>query len=170
MMTDQPMKPVPASLLLSDEAFRLMVESAKDYAIFTTDGEGRVTTWNAGAERVLGFNEEEIIGQDGRLVFTPEENERGEAALEMQEALKTGRAEDRRWHMHKDGHRFWADGLMMPLKDDEKHIIGFLKIIRDRTAEKHSDDARARAEADLRLMVESATDFAIYSLTPDNRV
>ena len=70
------MKPAFPSVLVSDEVFRLMVESARDYAIFTTDGEGRVTTWNAGAERVLGFNEEEILGRDVRLVFTPEDNER----------------------------------------------------------------------------------------------
>ncbi len=91
-MTDQPMKPAPASLLLSDEIFRLMVESAKDYAIFTTDGEGLVTTWNAGAERVLGFKEEEILGQDVRIVYTPEDNAKGRVEHELAEALKAGRA------------------------------------------------------------------------------
>ena len=90
------MKSAPASLLLGDEIYRLMVESARDYAIFTTDGEGRVTTWNAGAERVLGFREDEIVGKDVRVVFTPEDNERGRADSEMDEALKSGRAEDRR--------------------------------------------------------------------------
>src|SRR3954464_4567611 len=103
------MKPAFPSVLVSDEVFRLMVESARDYAIFTTDGQGRVTTWNAGAERVLGFREEEIVGKDVRIIFTPEDNERGRADSEMDEALKTGRAEDRRWHLHRDGHRLWAD-------------------------------------------------------------
>src|SRR4051794_32557999 len=139
------MKPAFPSVLVSDEVFRLMVESARDYAVFTTDGEGRVTTWNAGAERVLGFAEEEIVGRDLRVVFTPEDNRQGRADIEMKEALRTGRAEDRRWHVHKDGHRFWADGLLMPLRDDAKQVIGFLKIIRDRTAEKRSDDIRKQA-------------------------
>src|SRR6185312_8732150 len=137
---------------------------------FTTDTHGRVTTWNAGAERVLGFRQAEIVGQHIRSIFTPEDNEHGLPEREMSQALRSGKAEDRRWHLHKAGHRFWADGLLMPLRDDYKQVIGFLKIIRDRTAEKRANDARSRAEADLRLMIESATDFAIFTMTPEHRI
>src|SRR5215213_9213970 len=84
-----------------DELFRLIVESAREYAIFTTDLDGRVTTWNVGAERLLGYPEGEILGQDARIIFTPEDRERGVPEREMQEALKSGRAEDMRWHARK---------------------------------------------------------------------
>src|SRR4051794_24588440 len=104
-MTNRPTKPAPESLLPSDDVYNLMVESTKVFAIFTTDGQGRVTTWNVGAERVLGFEEAEILGRDVRVIFTPEDNERDRVDVEMKQALEDGRAEDCRWHVHTDGHR-----------------------------------------------------------------
>ena len=88
----------------------------------------------------------------------------------MREALETGRADDQCWHVCKDGRRIWADGLIMPLRNDAEHLLGFVKIILDRTAEKRASMAQRQAEADLRLMIESARDFAIFTFTPDNRV
>jgi PAS domain S-box-containing protein len=126
-----------------------VVESATDYAIFSIDPDGLVTSWNNGAERVLGFVEEEIVGRSADVIFPPEEGG-GDAAREEREvALREGRAEDERWQMRKDGTRFWASGLLMPLADPR---LGFVKILRDRT-ERHEADARlAENEARFRLL------------------
>src|SRR5690242_21248830 len=93
------------------ELFRLLVENAKDYAIFTMDQSAHVTTWNPGAERLLGWPEPEAIGMRADLIFTPEDRAQGEPDRERQTALATGRAQDDRWHMKKDGSRFCASGV-----------------------------------------------------------
>jgi PAS domain S-box-containing protein len=120
-------------LAASEARYRLAVESAKDFAIFTIDLAGRITGWNSGAENLLGWRDEEIVGQLANVVFTPDDNTRAIAEKEMRLAVSEGRADDNRWHLRKDGVRFWANGLMMPIRDDEGGLIGFLKILRDRT-------------------------------------
>ncbi|AMB47587.1 regulator [Methylobacterium sp. AMS5] len=122
-----------ASLGLSEARYRLAVESARDYAIFTLDLSGRITGWNSGAENLLGWDEGEAIGQPVNVIFTPEDNEDAIAEEEMRLAVTEGRADDDRWHLRKDGGRFWANGLMMPMRDDAGGLTGFLKILRDLT-------------------------------------
>src|SRR3954452_15034704 len=90
--------------------FHGILESAADYAILTTDPDGRVTGWNKGAENLLGWAEAEALGMDGRLTFTPEDRERGEPEAEMATAAAEGRAGNERWHQRKDGGRFWGSG------------------------------------------------------------
>ncbi len=128
------------ALRQSESRFRLMVESAKEYAIFTLDLNGIVTGWNPGAERLLRYQEAEIINCDGRILFTPEDNERGQAEREMQIALTQGQAENERWHLRKDGSRFWASGLMMPLLDEGENVQGFVKIMQDKTAQRQANE------------------------------
>ncbi|TCP85311.1 PAS domain S-box-containing protein [Rhizobium sp. PP-CC-2G-626] len=113
----------------SDDLLRVVFESAVDFAIFSLDPEGRVTSWNTGAERVLGFTEADILGRSGDVIFTAEDRAAGVPALERADATAHGRAEDERWQMRKDGTRFWASGLTMPLSDRS----GFVRILRDRT-------------------------------------
>ncbi|MBD2468886.1 PAS domain S-box protein [Nostoc sp. FACHB-145] len=122
-----------SALQESESRFRLIVESAKDYAIFTLDLDGMVTSWNSGAERLLGYKEAEIIGHSSCIIFTPEDNETGLAEQELQTALTQGRAEDERWHVRKDGSRFFASGLMMQLHDEVGNVQGMVKILRDIT-------------------------------------
>ncbi|MHC2088969.1 HWE histidine kinase domain-containing protein [Methylobacterium sp. CM6244] len=122
-----------ASLGLSEARYRLAVESARDYAIFTLDLSGRITGWNTGAENLLGWDEEEAIGRPVNLIFTPDDNDDAIAEEEMRLAVTEGRADDDRWHLRKDGGRFWANGLMMPMRDDAGGLTGFLKILRDLT-------------------------------------
>ena len=124
----------------SEERFRLIVENAHDHAMFTTDLEGRVTTWNTGAERLLGYAEAEILGRDAAILFTPEDRARGVPAAEMQQALHTGRGEDERWHLRKDGSRFWASGSTVPLRGGDGPPRGFLKIFRDRTEHRRAEE------------------------------
>jgi diguanylate cyclase (GGDEF)-like protein/PAS domain S-box-containing protein len=115
-------------------------DSATDFAIFTTGLNGEVSSWNAGAERILGFSQEEIVGNDLSRIFTSEDIAAGEIQREMATAASTGRASDYRWHMRKDGRRFWADGVMTPIRDDGREIIGFLKILQDITERKTAQD------------------------------
>jgi PAS domain S-box-containing protein len=122
-----------AALHESESRFRLIVESAKDYAIFTLDINGMITSWNSGAERLLGYKEAEIIGHHSRVIFTPEDRETGQAEQELQTTLTQGRAEDERWHVRKDGSRFFASGFMMQLHDEAGKLQGLVKILRDIT-------------------------------------
>jgi len=128
------------------ELFRFIVESAEDYAIFTTDLERQITSWNVGAERLMGWSEAEIIGQLADVIFVPEDREQGQHEKEARKALEEGRAENKRWHMKKDGSRFWGDGVMCRLRDDAGNTRGFAKIFRDRTAELRAEEARADSD------------------------
>ena len=96
------------------DLLRLIFESATDFAVFVEDACGRVLRWNVGAERLTGYSEEEMVGRDGDVIFTPEDRAAGAPEHERSQALLTGRAEDERWHQRKDGTRFWASGLMTP--------------------------------------------------------
>ena len=136
-----------------EEQMRLILDSATDYAIFTLDREGVVTTWNWGAERLLGYKDSEIIGQNSRIIFTPEDRKRGEPEKELSTALNEGRAEDERWHMRKDGSRFWATGLMLPLRAEG--TPGLLKIMRDETARHRADEMNQLLIAELNHRVKN---------------
>src|SRR5690606_3482147 len=108
---------------------------------FTVDCDGTVTSWNAGAQRILGYTEDEILGEDSRVTFTPEDVEKGAPEWEIDTALAEGRAQDERWHVRKDASRFWGSGLMMPLKT--KHSPpGLLKIMRDGTERRRADEMK----------------------------
>src|SRR4051794_26180350 len=133
----------------SRERYRLILESATSYAIFTTDMQGMVTTWNPGAEITFGYTEAEILGQDARIIFTPGDREAGAAEVEMRTAEAEGRALDERWHLRKGGERFWANGLVMPLKDDADQTRGFLKILRDMSQQRELEESLRRRSADL---------------------
>ncbi len=133
----------------SRERYRLIVESATGYSIFTTDLCGLLTTWNPGAEQIFGYREDEMIGADIRIIYTPEDREAGQAELEMRTAEAEGRAVDERWHVRKGGERFWADGLVMPLKDDDDCTRGFLKILRDMTGQRLLEESLRQRTAAL---------------------
>ena len=136
------------ALLESGNGYRLMVESVEDYAIFSMDPEGRVTSWNPGAERLLGYLPEEILGRDGAVFFTPEEAQKGVPEQELRTAAEKGRASDDRWHVRKDGTYFFASGISTPLRDRSGVLRGYVKIMRDRTDRKRLDEElRNRAEA-----------------------
>jgi two-component system CheB/CheR fusion protein len=116
-----------------------------------------VVSWNPGAERIFQYSDAEIIGQSGAILFTPEDREKAEPEKEIQIALAEGSASDERWHIRKDGSRFWASGVMTPLWDPQGNLRGFVKVARDRTELKRAEternellerEARARQEAE----------------------
>lgn len=124
----------------AQEQFRLLVEGARDYAMFLLDPDNHVTAWNTGAERLFGYAAAEALGRPGSFIFTPEDRERGEPEREAGIALRDGRAADRRWHLRKDGSRFWADGLLMRLDHPGGELRGFAKVARDATDQRETEE------------------------------
>jgi two-component system, chemotaxis family, CheB/CheR fusion protein len=121
------------SLRASEERLRLIVESAVEYAIFSTDLERRVTSWNAGAQRLLGYSGTEVLGQSADIIFTPEDRAAQAPQEEARLARSEGRASDERIHLRKDGSRFRGTGTMMPMRNAAGEAVGFVKILRDLT-------------------------------------
>lgn len=130
-----------AELRRTEARYRVVVESAIDVAIITMDLEGRITGWNTGAENVLGWQRDEVIGEGAELIFTQEDRAAGVPETEMGTALAKGRAPDERWHLRKDGSRFFATGALLPKRDEAGTLLGFLKMLRDRTQEREVDEA-----------------------------
>jgi len=123
----------------SADLLQAIFASATDYAIITMDAGGDIQTWNAGAEKITGFRFSEVIGQPLAIIFTPEDCATGAPDLEFSNAVNEGRASDYRWHMRKDGSRFWADGVMTPIHNADGEHIGYLKILRDITEKKRAE-------------------------------
>jgi two-component system, chemotaxis family, CheB/CheR fusion protein len=115
----------------SEERLRLIIESAIEYAIFSTDLERRITSWNSGAQRLLGYGEKEAIGKTADIIFTPEDRARKEPEKEARTARTEGRASDERMHMRKDGTVFRGTGTMMLMRNDAGEAVGLVKILRD---------------------------------------
>ncbi|HYP01055.1 MAG TPA: PAS domain S-box protein [Pyrinomonadaceae bacterium] len=142
----------------SQELFRLIAENIRDYAVFVTDLEGHIVSWNPGVESLLGYAEGNWIGEHASIIFTPEDRERGEHLWEMETALREGRAEDKRWHMRRDGSRFWADGVLMLLRDGEDSPRAFAKILRDSTEAKLTEERLRESEERFQRLVELSPD------------
>jgi two-component system CheB/CheR fusion protein len=136
----------------SEERQRLLIDSATDFAIFTLSPDGKVDTWNTGAERVFGFKEAEILGKPGDILFTPEDRANGVPEQEMQTVAAKGRAEDERYHIRKDGSRFYASGVMTSLLNAGGQQ-GYAKIARDLTERKKIEEALKRAQEELESKV-----------------
>ncbi len=150
-------KRAESALRAAEEWRKLILESAEDFAIFTIDLERRVNSWNIGAQNVFGYQDKEIIGQSGDILFTPEDRQKNDPAKEAEHALSEGRAENERWHMRKDRSRFWGSGLTHPLRDDTGNPIGFVKIMRDLTEQKRIEASKFFLAA----IVESSEDSVV---------
>jgi PAS domain S-box-containing protein len=146
-----------------------LLDSATDYAIIAMDLDGLVTSWNEGAHRILGWTEEEMIGQPASVFFTLEDRQKGTQLAEMQSALDQGRGNDERWHQKKDGTCFWASGEMMPLTDENGTPQGFLKILRDRTDQRQAAEAQ-RADAEFLHSVLASSGDCIKVLDLDAKL
>lgn len=143
----------------SEEQLHLLLENVKDYAIFFLDTERRIIRWNLGAERILGYQEAEILGQSGSIIFTPEDLQQGADKREIEKAEAEGRAENERWHVRKDGSRFWGSGIVTPLRNETGQLRGFAKIMRDATERKQAEDERNQLlarEQEARTQAEAA--------------
>src|SRR5678815_1083011 len=128
----------------TEDIYRKAIEDIRDYAIFLMNPDGLVTNWNVGAQHILGYTEAEIIGKDASKFFTPEDRARGVPSKELATAALLGRAEDERWHMRRDGSRFWASGVVTPVRDGTDNLIGFSKVMRDMTERNKLTEERDR--------------------------
>jgi len=144
-----------SSLKESDDRFRVLVESIRDYAVFMLDRDGRVATWNTGAALIKGYQREEIIGKPIDLFYGREDRENGRPAKLLARAAAEGRVEDEGWRVRKDGTRFWADVVITALRNESGALIGFSKVTRDLTQRLHDEEERRRLDAD-RIRAEEA--------------
>lgn len=156
------------ALASSEARQRAIFENATDFATVITDPNGIVTDWNPGAEQVIGWTSQEMIGQDANCFFTPEDRAIGRITVEMDQALRDGRASDERWHLRKSGERFWASGEMVPLIAGNGAHLGFVKILRDRTEEHLAGGALRKAQERFQTIIETIdAAFAIVQVKFD---
>ena len=148
------------------DRYRLLIDSITDYAIFMLDEQGYVISWNPGARRFKGYEAAEIIGQHFSRFYTDEDQERGLPELALQTAREKGRFDGEGWRVRKDGTRFWVSAVIDPILAPDGKLIGYAKVTRDLTERKIAEDALRESGEQFRLLVQSVTDYAIYTLSP----
>ena len=153
----------------TDVRHRQILDSAVDYAVVTMDLDGLVTGWSAGAEIILGWSEAEMLGRPARVFFTEEDVSAGIPEREMKAAREEGRGNDERWHLRKDGSRFFTLGEMMPLHAEDDGHVGYLKILRDRTGQRLEAETLQR-QTDLLQTVTDHVSEAVFQLDLDSVV
>ena len=137
------------ALRRSEQTFQLLVESVQEYAIFMLDPDGRIASWNTGAERIKGYRANEIIGEHFSIFYPPEDVAQGKPRWELESAEREGRHEDEGWRVRKDGTRFWANAVISPMRDSRGGLIGYAKVTRDMTQRRRSEQALAQSNQEL---------------------
>ncbi|KOX17801.1 histidine kinase [Saccharothrix sp. NRRL B-16348] len=160
----------PAVEQPAEDAYRLLVDSVVDYAIFMLDATGRVMTWNAGAERIKGYSAEDIIGKHFSTFYPVEDLDARKPWYELEVAAEVGRFEDEGWRLRKDGTRFWANVVITALFEKSGRLRGFAKVTRDMTDRMRAEEALRASEERFRLLVQGVLDYAIFMLDPTGRV
>jgi PAS domain S-box-containing protein len=153
-----------------DALFRLLVDRVVDYAIFLLTPDGRIASWNAGAERLKQYSAHEIIGQSFERFYTPADRAAGRPGYLLGLARTNGRVEDEGWRVRKDGTLFWADVVITALTDDYGQLRGFAKVTRDLTERREVEEQLRLSEQRFHSLVDSVTDYAIFLLTPEGHV
>jgi PAS domain S-box-containing protein len=148
-------KETEESLRASEERFRLLVHSVRDYAIFMLDPQGRVSSWNEGAQRIKQYTAQEIIGRHFSTFYPPEDVAAGKTEWELEVARREGRVEDEGWRVRKDGTRFWANVIITALRNPAGELVGFTKVTRDLT-ERREAEAKALESARRAAAAEAA--------------
>jgi PAS domain S-box-containing protein len=154
----------------SEEHLRHLVEGVQDYAILLLDPGGRIASWNAGAERIKGYKETEVLGKHFSLFYTPDAVANGVPERGLRVAASEGRFADEGWRVRKDGSRFWASIVITAIRDADGTLRAFFKITRDLTERWQADEALRLSEERFRLLVECVLDYAIFVLTPEGNV
>ena len=157
-----------AALRESEERFRLLVGTVRDYAIYMLDPNGRVVSWNRGAEQIKGYSAEEIVGRHFSCFYPPEAVAAGAPEHALAMAAEKGRFEEENWRLRKDGSRFWADVVITAVRDEEGKLFGFAKVTRDLTERKRTNELLRRHTAQLEAANVELDAFA-YSVSHDLR-
>lgn len=153
-----------------EATFKLLVDSVRDYAICMLDLEGLVTSWNSGAERIVGYTADEIIGRHFSVFYPSKDIAAGRPARELRAAAETGRYEEDGWRLRKDGSRFRAHVVVTSLHGPEGELAGFAKVTQDVTPQWEAEQALRQNEERFRVLVEQIRDYAIFMLDPEGRV
>jgi two-component system, chemotaxis family, CheB/CheR fusion protein len=140
-----------------EKRFRLMISGVRDYAIFMLDADCRIASWNEGARRLKGYEEEEILGKHFSIFYPPEDLAAGKVKREIEVVLREGRVEDEGWRVRKDGTQFWANVVITRMVDDDGQLIGFTKVTRDLTERRNAEQALRRANETLETRVRDRT-------------
>jgi len=157
----------------SEMRFQLLVDAVTDYAIYMLDPQGRVLTWNAGAERSKGYQADEVLGQNFSIFFLPEDAAAGLPQQELATAASLGRYAADGWRRRKDGSRFWAQVTLTAIRSSQGKLRGFAKVTRDLTAQKAAEEAVQSRNAQLeqnRIILENVSEYAIFSMDPQGRI
>jgi PAS domain S-box-containing protein len=152
--------------LTDQQRFQYLIAGISDYAIYMLDPSGKVSSWNAGAQRFKGYTAPEILGMHFSRFYTPEDQAAGLPARALAIALAEGKYESEGWRVRKDSTRFWAHVVIDPIYDEAGKLLGYAKITRDNTERKKAEDALRESEQRFRLLVQGVTDYAIYMLSP----
>jgi len=160
-----------SEMLVSDEGrHRLLIDAILDYAIYMIDRDGIVSSWNAGAQRIKGYEAYEIVGENFSRFYTEEDRAAGAPARALQTAIDEGRFEAEGWRVRKGGERFWAHVIIDPIRAANGEVVGFAKITRDLSERMHAREELRRSEEQFRLLVQSVTDYAIFLLDKKGNV
>ncbi|RYD56230.1 MAG: PAS domain-containing sensor histidine kinase [Sphingobacteriales bacterium] len=163
-------KQTETSLRQSEEHYRLMVETIRDYSIFMLDCTGHVLTWNDGAKRNSGYTSTEIIGKHFSTFYTTEDLGDGKPERELRIAIETGKYEEEGWRVKKNGSIYWASVIITALFNEQNRHIGFSKVVRDLTERKENDERLRQSEERYRSLVEQVTDYGIFILDEKGRI
>jgi len=155
---------------VTSDPFKLLVQSIVDYAIYMLDPNGFVTSWNAGAQRIKGFQTEEIVGKHFSTFYTDEDRKAGLPKTVLETARKEGKYEGEGLRVRKDGTRFWASVVVDRINDENGKLVGFAKITRDMTTQREAQQALVESEQRFRILIQGVTDYAIFMLDPEGRV
>ena len=154
-------KQIDEKLRQSEQRLRLMIENAKDYAIFMVDPSGKVVSWNAGAERIKGYTAEEIVGKHFSIFYTDEKRREGFPDKELREAAAKGRFENEGWRVRKDGSKFWANVVFNAVRDSHGELLGFVKVARDVSERRKAEDALLQRQQMFEGLFENSPDAII---------
>ena len=154
----------------TSDPFKLLVQSIVDYAIYMLDPKGFVTSWNAGAERIKGFETQEIVGQHFSKFYTEEDREAGLPKKVLDTARRESKFQGEGWRVRKDGSRFWASVVVDRIDGEDGKLVGFAKITRDMTEQREAHLKLLDVERRFRILVQGVTDYAIFMLDPEGRV
>ena len=164
-------RPEALHLLSADaERLQLFIAGINDYAIYMLSPDGRVISWNAGAQRFKGYTADEILGQHFSRFYTAEDQAAGVPEMALQTALLEGKFETEGWRVRKDGRLFWAAVVIDAIRDSSGNHIGFAKVTRDIDERRQADLALRASEEQFRLLVHGVTDYAIFMLSPSGAV
>jgi PAS domain S-box-containing protein len=150
--------------------FELFTDAIADHALIVLNLDGCVRRWNSGAERLMGWSAGEIVGRPFAVFFTPEDLAKDAPRHELDTATKNGISEDERWHVRRDGTRFWGSGSLSTVRNKAGELLGFTKVIRDRTGYIEAERLLRQSEERLRLFIENVTDYALFQVDKDARI